>query len=213
MYPRTLDPLTTPPVRRIGYGCGRLGTIATNASATLEASTRILPEQLGVEVVEEQTFYQGSAAPYSHLVERVREVLLDGVLGDVERPGDLPCGSTLHDEVHDRPLALAQPVCGDSQPRQLLGPRRLDDDHRLARAAGSWLGLCAVEGEPAARTRLDPNGGHPVRVSVRLGPERLAQRTEDHPHRSREPFALQPAVFEVAEIPQPSFRGFGVLDH
>ena len=30
---------------------------ATNASATLEASTRMLPEQLGVEVVEEQALY------------------------------------------------------------------------------------------------------------------------------------------------------------
>src|SRR5215212_5401542 len=194
MYPRTLDPLTTLRVRRIGYGCGRLGTIATNASATLEGSTWMLPEQLGVEVVEEEAFYQGSAAPYSHLVERVREVLLDGVLGDVERPGDLPGRSAPHDEVHDSSFAFAQPVCRGTQPCQFLWPRRLDDDHRLPRAAGTWFGPCAVKGKPAARTRLDPDGWHSVRVSIRLGPERLAQRTEDHPHRSREPFALQPAV-------------------
>src|ERR671921_2981402 len=115
----------------------------------------MLPEQLGVEVVEKEMLYQGSAASYSNLVERVREVLLDGVLRDVERPGDLPRGSALHDEVHDRPLAFAQPVRGGTQPRQLLGPRRLDDDHRLPRAAGSELCPCAVEGEPAARARLD----------------------------------------------------------
>ena len=90
MYSRTHGPLTTPQVRRIGYGYGRFGTIATNASAILEPFMRILPEQLGVEVVEEEALYESSAAPYSHLVERVREVLLDGVLGDVERPGDLP---------------------------------------------------------------------------------------------------------------------------
>ena len=47
------EPLTTPQVRRIGYGYGRFGTIAANASANLEATTRILPEKLGVEIVEE----------------------------------------------------------------------------------------------------------------------------------------------------------------
>jgi hypothetical protein len=45
-----------------------------------------LPEQCRVEVVEEQAPYERAAASYSHLVERVREVILDGVLGDVESP-------------------------------------------------------------------------------------------------------------------------------
>jgi hypothetical protein len=95
-----------------------------------------LPEQLGVEIVEEQALYEGAAASYSHLVERVRKMLLDGVLGDVERPGDLPGGGTLHDEVDDCPFAFAQPVCRRSQPRQFLGSGRFDNDHRLVLAAG-----------------------------------------------------------------------------
>jgi 2-polyprenyl-6-methoxyphenol hydroxylase-like FAD-dependent oxidoreductase len=40
---------------------------------------------------------------------------------------------------HDRPFALAQPVCGRSQPRQFLGSRRFDDDHRLVPAVWTWL--------------------------------------------------------------------------
>jgi hypothetical protein len=95
----------------------------------------MLPEQLGVEVVEEETPYEGTATSYSHLVERVRKMLLDSVLGDVERPGDLPGRSTLHNEVYDRPFAFAQSVCGRSQPRQFVRSRRLDNDHRLATAA------------------------------------------------------------------------------
>jgi len=38
-----------------------------------------LPEQLGVEVVEEQALYEGAAASYTHLGERVRKMILDGV--------------------------------------------------------------------------------------------------------------------------------------
>jgi hypothetical protein len=39
-----------------------------------------LREQPRVEVVEEQTLYEGATTSYSHLVERVSKVLLDGVL-------------------------------------------------------------------------------------------------------------------------------------
>ena len=45
-----------------------------------------LHEQSRVEVVEEVTLYESAAASYSHFVERVREVILDSVLEDVERP-------------------------------------------------------------------------------------------------------------------------------
>src|SRR5215212_8166334 len=65
-----------------------------------EASTQ-LPEQPGVESVEVETLNEGTATTYSHLVEGAREMILDGVLGDVERPGDLLGGGSLHDEVDD----------------------------------------------------------------------------------------------------------------
>jgi hypothetical protein len=66
-----------------------------------------------------------------------------------------------------------------------LGSRRFDYEHRLARAAGSWLGTDAVKGQLAARTRLDTDGGHSVYLSVRLGHKRPAQGAYHHPHRGR----------------------------
>ena len=78
--------------------------------ATLVESTGFyatLPEQLRVEVVEEQALEEGAAPSYSYLVEGVRKIFLYSVLGDVESLGDLLGGGTLYDEVHDRPFTFA----------------------------------------------------------------------------------------------------------
>src|SRR4028119_621698 len=111
-----------------------------NWPASPRSLTCGLCEQRGVKVVEEQALYEGAAAPYPYLVERVGKMILDGVLGDVERLGDLLGGGALRDEAPAPPFPGAQPVCGRSEPRQFLGPRRFDDDHRLAPALRSWLG-------------------------------------------------------------------------
>ena len=56
-------------------------------------------EEHRIEVVEEESFDEGSPAAYAYLLEDVLEVVLDGVLGDVERSGDLLGGSSAYDEL------------------------------------------------------------------------------------------------------------------
>ena len=54
---------------------------------------RCLPKlgryQVRVEVIEEETLYEGFSASYPDLVEDVGEMVLDGVLGDVKYCGYL----------------------------------------------------------------------------------------------------------------------------
>lgn len=62
------------------------------------------------ESVEVKAFDERLLSPNAHHVEDVGEVILDGVLGDVQSSGYLSVGDSAHDEVYNLPLTGAQAV-------------------------------------------------------------------------------------------------------
>src|SRR5919205_4414523 len=84
------------------------------------------------DALEVQVFYEGPATPHSCLLEDVREVLLDGVLGDVEGARDLAIGCAAHDELYYVPLPVRQAVGGCLEPGDIAGAGGFYNDHRHA---------------------------------------------------------------------------------
>ncbi len=97
--------------------------------------TRRGAEYLWGEMVEEKALDERSTPAHTDLVEDMREVLLNGVLGDAQRSSDLFGRRPLRDTIYDRALSFAQPVRGGAQPGQFTRMRRLDDDYCLALTA------------------------------------------------------------------------------
>src|SRR5262245_17425003 len=93
----------------------------------------------GGEAVEVEPLDELAPAAHADLLEDVRQVVLDGVLGDDQGLGDLAGGGAARDQVDHLPLARAELVAGGAQPGHLARAGGLDDDHRLPGAAGRRL--------------------------------------------------------------------------
>lgn len=106
---------------------------------------RPVREQRKLEVVKEYVFEEFPAASHADLLEGASEVVLDGVLGDVEIGRDLPGGSTARYQSGYLPFPRAQAVECQVEEDKIFGLRQFDDDHRLGRKPIGLLGQGAVE--------------------------------------------------------------------
>ena len=89
----------------------------------------------GVEPGTERPGEEGLAGSGTCLGEDRLQVVLDGVLRDVEPPCEVACGGALHEGSEDLALARGQPVAPAEEIHPVQGRRFLEchDDPRLAR--------------------------------------------------------------------------------
>src|SRR4028118_902669 len=114
------------------------------------------PEHAREQVLEEEALDELAAVSHADLLEGVLDVPLDRVLGDEDLGGNLAGGSPAGDEPDHLLCAGREAVGRHVEPGDVLGPRGLDDDDRLAGASVRGLGAGGVERDPAPRPAAHP---------------------------------------------------------
>src|ERR671916_162665 len=154
------------------------------------------------QVLEEEALDELAAASHAGLLEGVLYVPLDRVLGDEELCRDLARGQPARDETDNLLLTRSEAVGGEVEPGYVLGPRRLDNDHRLAGAAVGRFRARGVERDPAPRPPANPDPREQVVVALGGRVQGSLQRAGDHPYGYRGRPA-PPGGVKVRKVGQP----------
>ena len=147
----------------------RYGASATNQPLAPICGPCLHPRHV---VLEEDLRDEVAPASHTDLLEDRLQVVLHGVLGEVQLPRNLGRTEAVEDELGDLALPRRQPVGGDDERGDLRRSRRLEDDRDSP--LGGIADNRAVNGQPRSHRRRHA-GARALRSTATRGEERAVR--------------------------------------